>query len=111
MSSAAFVYVLGSARGADRRTYVGWCVDLAQRLNAHNVGRGARSTRGRVWALLYAERYATRNEAMRREVALKRDRKFRAALAALLGAESASSSAAPVPPREGRVSARSKAER
>jgi putative endonuclease len=82
-----FVYVLGSVRGEDRRTYVGWCVDLEQRLAAHNAGRGARSTRGRVWVLLYAERYATRNEAMSREVALKRDRKFRAELARLLGAD------------------------
>lgn len=79
-----YVYVLGSARGADRRTYVGWCVDLDQRLGAHNAGRGARSTRGRNWVLLYAERYATRNEAMSREVALKRDRRFRAQLALLL---------------------------
>ena len=74
-------------RGTDRRTYVGWCVDLDQRLTAHNAGRGARSTRGRVWLLLYAERYATRNEAMSREVALKRDRKFRAMLALLLDAD------------------------
>lgn len=75
-----FVYVLGSIRGEDRRTYVGWCVNLEQRLARHNAGRGARSTRGRNWLLLYAERLATRNEAMSREVALKRDRKFRAAL-------------------------------
>ncbi len=84
MTTHGFVYVLGSLRGADRRTYVGWCVDLDQRLSAHNAGRGARSTRGRAWVLLYAERYATRREAMSREVALKRDRKFRAALALLL---------------------------
>ena len=76
-----YVYVLGSLRGGDRRTYVGWCVDLDQRLAAHNGGRGARSTRGRTWVLLYAERYPTRREAMSREVSLKRDRKFRAALA------------------------------
>ena len=82
-----YVYVLGSVRGEDRRTYVGWCVDLEQRLTAHNAGRGARSTRGRVWVLLYAERYATRNEAMRREVSLKRDRKFRATLAQSLPAD------------------------
>jgi putative endonuclease len=82
--NCSYVYVLGSARGRDRRTYVGWCVDLDQRLAAHNAGRGARSTRGRVWLLLYAERFATRSEAMRREVALKRDRKFRAELARLL---------------------------
>lgn len=80
----AFVYVLGAVRAGDRRTYVGWCVDLDQRLAAHNAGRGARSTRGRAWVLLYAERYGSRREAMSREVYLKRDRPFRAALAKLL---------------------------
>ena len=89
MSDCGFVYVLGSLRADDRRTYVGWCVDLDQRLNAHNSGRGARSTRGRAWVLLYAERFATRREAMSREVSLKRDRKFRAAFALLLEAETA----------------------
>lgn len=84
MSKAGYVYVLGSVRGADRRTYVGWCVDLDQRLTAHNAGRGARSTRGRQWVLLYAERFATRNEAMSREVSLKRDRAFRAMLARMM---------------------------
>lgn len=83
MSTEGYVYVLGSARGSDRRTYVGWCVDLDQRLAAHNAGRGARSTRGRFWVLLYAERYATRREAMSREVSLKRDRRLRAALSLL----------------------------
>jgi putative endonuclease len=80
-TNEGFVYVLGSTRGADRRTYVGWCVDLDKRLSVHNAGRGARSTRGRAWVLLYAERYPTRREAMSREVSLKRDRAFRAALA------------------------------
>ena len=53
-------------------------------LALHNAGMGARSTRGRAWVLLYAERYATRREAMSREWFLKRDRRFRAALARLL---------------------------
>jgi putative endonuclease len=79
-----YVYILGTVRGADRRTYVGWSVDIEQRLAAHNAGLGARSTRGRAWVLLYAERYPTRREAMSREVALKRDRRFRAMLAKLL---------------------------
>ena len=84
MTDLSYVYVLGSLRNEDRRTYVGWCVDLDQRLTAHNSGKGARSTRGRTWVLLYAERYATRREAMSREVFLKRDRPFRASLAKLL---------------------------
>ncbi len=81
MKTAGYVYVLGSVQGADKRTYVGWSIDIDARLALHNAGLGARSTRGRVWVLLYAERYDTRREAMRREVFLKRDRRFRAALA------------------------------
>ena len=77
---AAYVYVLGSETSGSRRTYVGWTTDLDQRLARHNTGTGAKSTRGRVWFLLYAERYATRSEAMSREWHLKRDRLFRKAL-------------------------------
>lgn len=76
----AFVYVLGSQMRGQRRTYVGWTTDLDQRLARHNDGTGAKSTRGRVWFLLYAERYQSRTEAMSREWHLKRDRAFRKAL-------------------------------
>lgn len=73
----AFVYVLGSfARGACR-TYVGWTDDIEKRLAAHNNGSGAKSTRGRVWFLLYGERHEDRSAAMSREAHLKRDRAFR----------------------------------
>ena len=50
---------------------------LEKRLAAHNSGKGARSTRGRDWRLLYAERFKNRGEAMSREWYLKRDRRFR----------------------------------
>ena len=76
-----YVYVLGAVGGRSPRTYVGWTTDLAGRLERHNAGSGARSTRGRTWRLLYAERYKTRGEAMGREWRLKRDRAFRKALA------------------------------
>ena len=84
MKTGGFVYVLGSALGVDRRTYVGWTIDIESRLALHNSGLGARSTRGRTWTLLYAERHATRREAMSREWFLNRDRRFRATLARLL---------------------------
>jgi putative endonuclease len=77
---SSFVYVLGSRRKSDRRTYVGWTTDVQKRLAQHNSGRGAKSTRGRTWVLLYSEKCETRNEAMSREWHIKRDRKFRAAL-------------------------------
>jgi putative endonuclease len=78
----SFVYVL-AARNPDGRTitYVGWTLDLERRVAEHNgTGPGAKTTRGRAWALVYAEKHRTRKGAMRREFVLKNDRKFRAAL-------------------------------
>ena len=79
-----FVYVLGSNGKGGLRTYVGWTNNLENRLIKHNAGKGARSTKGRVWVLLYAERYPTKREAMSREWQLKRSSKFRSELRALL---------------------------
>jgi putative endonuclease len=73
-----YVYVL--LRSDRRRTYVGWTVDLGDRLAKHNAGLGAKFTRGQSWRLVYAERHPTRSEAMSRESKLKRDRAFRALL-------------------------------
>jgi putative endonuclease len=81
-SDTCFVYVLGCVRTSDCRTYVGWTTDLTRRLERHNAGTGAKSTRGREWMLLYAERCATRREAMSREWLIKHDRKFRLMLLA-----------------------------
>jgi putative endonuclease len=81
---ACFVYVLGSLGKGGPRTYVGWTTDLEQRLQRHNAGTGARSTRGRQWRLLYAERLSTRTQAMSREWYLKRDRRLRKNLLACM---------------------------
>ena len=78
-----FVYVLGAKGKGGYRTYVGWTNDLDRRIDEHNSGTGARSTRGREWALLYAERHDTRGQAMSREWHLKRDRRFRKDLTSL----------------------------
>jgi putative endonuclease len=88
----SFVYVL-AAQNPDGRTitYVGWTLDLERRLAEHNgaktsrgaqkgARKGAKTTRGRAWALVYAEKHRTRKGAMRREFALKNDRKFRSSL-------------------------------
>ena len=78
--SYCYVYVLGTWSGGRPATYVGWSTDMAARLAAHNSGRGAKTTRGRTWEILYMERYRLRGEAMSREWHLKRDRTFRRAL-------------------------------
>jgi putative endonuclease len=76
------VYVLGSRGETARRTYVGWTTDLKRRLQQHNAGLGAKSTRGSKWSLLYSECCTTRSEAMSREWYIKHDRKFRTMLRA-----------------------------
>jgi len=82
----SYVYVLGCRAKKRLLTYVGWTNDVARRLAAHNCGKGARSTRGREWTLLYSEKCESRRHAMSREWYLKRDRKFRKQLALTLGA-------------------------
>lgn len=80
-----FVYILGTNTPRGPISYVGWTLDLARRLEQHNAGKGARTTRGRVWSLLHSETFETREAAMSREWHLKRDRKFRKdVLAALI---------------------------
>lgn len=56
----------------DKSLYTGWTTDLEQRLVAHNLGRGAKYTRARLPVkLVYYEEFATKEEAMKREYAIK----------------------------------------
>ena len=67
----SFVYVPIARNTSGRtRTYVGWTLDLERRLAEHNGagGRGAKSTRGQTWTMIYAEKYRTRRKAMARKL-------------------------------------------
>lgn len=58
---------------ADNTLYTGWTTDLKARLRAHNQGKGAKYTRSRLpVTLVYQESFETRQEAMRREAAIKK---------------------------------------
>ncbi|MDK2958397.1 GIY-YIG nuclease family protein [Aminivibrio sp.] len=58
---------------ADGTLYTGWTFDLAARVEAHNLGRGARYTAGRrPVELVFCERLPSKNDALRRERAIKR---------------------------------------
>lgn len=64
-----YTYIL---RCADGTFYTGWTVDLQSRLKAHNNGSGAKYTRSRrPVELVYYEIYEEKQEAMRREYAIK----------------------------------------
>ena len=58
---------------ADKTPYCGWTNDLEKRVKAHNAGNGARYTKTRrPVALVYYEEFQTKEEAMRREAAIKK---------------------------------------
>lgn len=60
-------------RCADGSFYTGWTTDISRRIQAHNSGKGAKYTRSRrPVKLFYYETFATKEEAMRREAAIKK---------------------------------------
>lgn len=75
-----FVYVLQNAAGI---LYTGIAKNIETRLASHNAGTGARFTRGRgPWKVVHREGPLHYGPALSREIALKADRKFKAALKA-----------------------------
>ena len=72
-----YVYVLGSNKKGLKKTYVGWTNNLRERLYKHNIGKGAKSTKGRKWKILYKEKFISKNKAMSREYYLKKNKKLR----------------------------------
>ncbi|NQU57346.1 MAG: GIY-YIG nuclease family protein [Rhodospirillales bacterium] len=65
------VYVL---RNADNILYTGISKDTTRRILEHNNGTGAKYTRGRgPWALAHSEGPFEHGEALRREIAIKKD--------------------------------------
>lgn len=57
----------------DHSLYTGWTTHLQERIEAHNRGRGAKYTRSRgPVKLVYWETWDTKEEALRREAAIKK---------------------------------------
>lgn len=67
---------------ADGTYYTGWSNDLEKRIKAHNEGKGAKYTKTRrPVELVYYEQFETKEEAMKREFAIKQmSRKMKNAL-------------------------------
>ena len=70
-----FVYVLLNSGDI---AYTGIAKDVSTRLNQHNTGRGAKFTRNRgPWRIAHVEGPMPHSDAMRREMAIKRDAVFK----------------------------------
>ena len=63
-----------------KKTYVGYTNNLTERLKKHNSGKGAKSTRGYKWNLIFKKKFSTKSKAMSYEYKLKKDRKQRSTI-------------------------------
>ena len=72
-----FVYLIISTSETNHISYVGYTVNLKNRLKLHNTSKGAKFTRGRKWALIYKKAYKSKSEALKQEFKLKKDYKKR----------------------------------
>ena len=73
-----FVYLIVSKIKNNKIfSYVGYTNNLKKRIKLHNTGRGAKFTRGKIWKLVYYEKYDSKSEAMSREYSLKKNYKLR----------------------------------
>ena len=64
-----YTYILKCKDGS---LYTGWTNDLEQRVAAHHTGKGAKYTKARrPVELVYFEEFETKEQAMKREYAIK----------------------------------------
>ncbi len=71
-----YVYMLKS-KSVKPVTYVGYTSNLKKRIILHNLGKGAKFTRGRKWVLIYKEKYKSKKEAISREYYIKKNTTLR----------------------------------
>ena len=60
-----------------KKTYVGYTNNIDKRLDKHNTNKGAKSTKGYKWVLIYNKKFKTKNEAMSYEYLLKKNKSLR----------------------------------
>jgi len=63
--------------GTTKKTYVGYTNNIKNRLIKHNSGKGAKSTRGYKWEIIYRKKFLSKSAAMSFEYLLKKNRKKR----------------------------------
>jgi len=72
-----YVYILKTLNGYINKSYVGYSTDVTARLKKHNSSKGAKSTKGYKWKIIYKKRFISKSKALSFEYKLKKDRKKR----------------------------------
>ena len=63
-----------------KKTYVGYTNNLTNRLKKHNSNKGAKSTKGYKWKIIFKKKFLSKSSAMSYEYKLKKDRKKRSSI-------------------------------
>ena len=72
-----FTYMIKSITAGTNKSYVGYTNNIEKRLNKHNTNKGAKSTKGYKWLLIYCKKFKSKNEAMSFEYKLKKNQPLR----------------------------------
>ena len=72
-----YVYMIRSIKHGKIKTYVGYTVNLNERLKKHNSGKGAKSTRGRNWKIIFKKKCLNKKSALKAEYFIKKNASIR----------------------------------
>ena len=69
-----FVYMIKTNDAKKTKTYVGYTNSLFNRLKKHNSNKGAKSTKGRNWIIIFRKKFISKSKAMSYEYKLKNNK-------------------------------------
>ena len=69
--------MLKSITPGTKKTYVGYTDNIDKRLAKHNSNKGAKSTKGYKWLLIYDKKFKSKKEAMSFEYKLKNNKNIK----------------------------------
>jgi len=72
-----YVYMIKTISGKLNKTYVGYTNNLKKRLYKHNNNKGAKSTKGHKWKIIFNKKFILKSNAMSYEYFLKKNKKLR----------------------------------
>ena len=72
-----YVYLIKTIKGFKNKSYVGFTNNIKSRLIKHNSNKGAKSTRGYQWKIVYKKKFVSKSKAMSYEYKLKHNRILR----------------------------------
>ena len=59
-----YVYFIKTLNGYQAKTYVGYTNNLNNRLKKHNSNKGAKSTKGYKWKIIFSKKFSNKIDAM-----------------------------------------------